>query len=85
MIFNYKPVGVCSSSINLDIDDNNIINKVEIVGGCPGNTKGVCILCKGQTVDDVIKKLEGIPCGNRGTSCPDQLAEALKIYKSRRS
>ncbi len=73
----YIPTGVCSSRINIDIDDG-IIKNVEFVGGCPGNTVGISKLCVGRKVDEVIKILSGIDCRGRGTSCPDQLARALK-------
>ena len=58
-----------------------IIKSVKIIGGCPGNTVGLSKLLEGQNIDDVIKKLKGIPCGYKGTSCPDQIAKALEKYK----
>ena len=61
--------------------ENNIINSLKIIGGCPGNTVGVSRLVVGRSVDEVIEMLEGIECGARGTSCPDQVAIALKEYK----
>ena len=61
--------------------ENNIIKKLQIIGGCPGNTVGVSKLVVGRTVDEVIEMLKGIPCGMRGTSCPDQVARALEKYK----
>ena len=73
----YIPTGVCSSRINIDIDDG-IIKNVEFVGGCPGNTVGISKLCVGRNVEEVLKILSGIDCRGRGTSCPDQLARALK-------
>ena len=76
----YKTKGVCASEINIDIQDNKI-QKVEFVNGCPGNTFGVSELVKGLSVDDVITKLKGINCRGRGTSCPDQLTKALERYK----
>ena len=80
MEYIYTPKGVCSMQMIFDID-NNVIKNLKIVGGCPGNTIGVSRLVVGKTVDEVIEMLKGIPCGSRGTSCPDQLANALKIYK----
>lgn len=77
---NYKTQGVCSREINFEVKDNKIVS-VEFVGGCAGNTQGVARLIQGMDVDDAIKRLEGIPCGPRPTSCPDQLANALKLYK----
>ena len=78
----YTPTGVCSQKMNIEVD-GNIITKVEIIGGCPGNTLGVSKLCVGRTIDDVIKELKGIPCGFRGTSCPDQLSKALEELKDK--
>lgn len=80
MTFTYKTRGVCSRAIELDIQDN-IIKHCHIVGGCRGNTEGVSRLVQGMDVDEVIRRLQGIPCqGN--TSCPDQLAQALMQYKA---
>ncbi len=82
MNFKFKPKGVCSMEIKLDIADNDTINKIEFVGGCSGNTQGVAKLAEGRKVDEVINLLSGIKCGFKNTSCPDQLASALKEYKS---
>lgn len=73
----YKPVGVCSKLIHVDVE-NDIIQNVEFLGGCNGNLKGIGQLVKGMKVDEAISRLQGITCGNRPTSCPDQLAYALK-------
>lgn len=78
----YATSRTCSREIDFEVDDNNIVTSCEFVGGCMGNTQGVARLVIGRSVDDVIKTLEGINCGNRGTSCPDQLAQALKAYKA---
>lgn len=81
MEFSYKPNGVCSSKFIISInDDTKIINWVKIIGGCAGNTVGISNLVKGMKVDEVIQRLKGIPCGMKGTSCPDQLAKALEEY-----
>ncbi len=80
MRYEYKPQGVCSRNFIFDIEDGVIKNMV-IEGGCTGNTKGVSALCAGRTVDDVISLLDGIPCRPSGTSCPDQVAQALKEFK----
>lgn len=77
----YKTSGVCSRSIDYEIE-GNVIKSVKFNGGCPGNTIGVSKLVQGKTVDEVISILEGVPCRN-GTSCPDQLAKALKEYKAK--
>lgn len=81
MKFEYTPEGVCSMKMVFTIE-NNIIKKLEIIGGCPGNTIGVSKLVEGKSVDEVIKLLKGIPCGSKGTSCPDQVAIALEEYKA---
>lgn len=77
----FNPVGVCSKKMIVECDDNEIITKVQIIGGCPGNTLGVSKLCLGKSVDEVISLLEGVRCGARSSSCPDQLAKALKKLK----
>lgn len=73
----YKTHGTCSQAILFDLD-GDIIKKVEFIGGCSGNTQGVARLVEGMKVKDAIAKLEGIKCGPRPTSCPDQLAKALR-------
>ena len=77
----YATSKTCSREIDFEVE-NNIVTSCEFVGGCMGNTQGVARLVVGRSVDDVIKTLEGINCGNRGTSCPDQPAQALKAYKA---
>lgn len=80
MEYRYRPSGVCSREMIIEVD-NNIIKKVTIVGGCDGNTKGISKLVVGMNINDVIEKLKGIQCGMKGTSCPDQLANALLEIK----
>ena len=63
--------------------DGDIVKDLKIVGGCPGNTVGVSVLVKGKKVDEIIELLKGIPCGFKGTSCPDQVAKALQEYKEK--
>lgn len=77
----YKTKGVCSSAISFDVIDNKVTN-VKFQGGCAGNTQGVAALIEGMDIDDAIKRMEGIKCGFKPTSCPDQLANALKEYKA---
>ncbi len=79
-MFSYKTNGVCSSIINLEIVDN-VIQSVEFIGGCNGNLQGIGHLVQGMKVDDVIERLNGIHCGKRSTSCPDQLSLALLEWK----
>ena len=76
-LMTYKTKGVCSSNREFEVEDG-IVKKVAFIGGCNGNTKGISALVEGMKVEDVIARLEGIRCGMRNTSCPDQLAKALK-------
>ena len=80
-MYEYTTKGTCSSKILFDIYEEDGVKKVKdvkFVGGCHGNTQGVAMLVEGMRVDDVIERLEGVQCGMKGTSCPDQLARALK-------
>ena len=77
----YATTGTCSKMINVTADENNIIKQVFFLGGCNGNLQGVSKLVTGQHIDDVIEKINGIHCGNRPTSCPDQLCRALEQLK----
>lgn len=83
MEYTYEPKGVCSYEMVINIDGDTI-KKVNIKGGCAGNTVGVSRLVEGMQIDEAIKRLKGIPCGMRGTSCPDQLARALEEIKNKR-
>lgn len=75
----YETQGTCSKAIELDVDDaTGIINSIQFVGGCAGNTAGLSQLVRGMKVEDVISRLEGVRCGMKQTSCPDQLANALR-------
>ena len=76
---NYKTRGTCSREISFDVVDNKVTN-VRFLGGCSGNTQGVAALVEGLDVNEAIKRMDGIDCAGRGTSCPDQLAKALKLY-----
>lgn len=75
----YKTKGVCSQEIRFDIEGDTI-RSVQFIGGCSGNTQGVASLIAGMKVDEAIKRLSGIRCGSKSTSCPDQLARALSEY-----
>ncbi len=77
MKYTYKTKGVCSSTINFEVE-NGVITALEFIGGCNGNLKGISSLCVGMKPKEVIERLEGIKCGFKSTSCPDQLAKALK-------
>ena len=78
----YETQGTCSKMIDVTADENNVIQQVFFLGGCNGNLQGVSQLVRGQQIDDVIKKLDGIRCGTKGTSCPDQLCRALEQLKN---
>lgn len=75
--YSYRTQGTCAAQINLDVE-NGIINEVEFFGGCNGNLQGISRLVKGMPCDEAIARLEGIKCGFKPTSCPDQLAQALR-------
>lgn len=82
MTFHYLPRGVCSREMILELDGDRIVS-LEVIGGCSGNLQGIARLAAGMKVDDAIAALEGIRCGHKKTSCPDQLAKALKAAKAR--
>ena len=77
----YQTQGTCSQLIEVSADDNDVIRQVYFVGGCNGNLQGICRLVEGQKIDDVIRRLDGIRCGTKRTSCPDQLCRALEKLK----
>lgn len=81
MRYEFIPQGVCSKKMILEINEDNVIEDLTIIGGCPGNAKAVSILCVGRNIDEVIKLLKGIPCRPNGTSCPNELAKGLERYK----
>lgn len=80
MKFEFKPKGVCCQKMIIDVNEN-VVNDVQFIGGCSGNTQGVGSLIKGMEINEAISRLEGIRCGFKTTSCPDQLAKALKEVK----
>ncbi len=84
MQYRYRPQGVCSTEIIIDIE-NDIIQDLKVIGGCHGNLQGIAALVKGMNINDVIAKVKGIDCRGRGTSCPDQIAQALEKYKQSRT
>lgn len=77
MKFTYRPKGVCSQMMELDLEDGRI-KSLDVTGGCSGNLQGISRLVEGMEIDEAIRRLEGIRCGFKSTSCPDQLAQALK-------
>lgn len=80
MQISYRPKGVCSRLMEIDVEDGKL-KSLNVVGGCDGNLKGISKLCVGMDVEDIINRLEGIHCGRKSTSCPDQLAQALKLCR----
>lgn len=82
MIYRFSPKGVCAREMIVDIEED-IIKTAEIVGGCAGNTVGLTNLVAGMKIDEAIKRLKGIPCGSKGTSCPDQFARGLEELKEK--
>ena len=81
MTYTYRPRGVCSQLMEIELE-GNIIRSLKVVGGCDGNLKGISRLVEGMDADEAIRRLEGIRCGFKPTSCPDQLVKALKACKS---
>ena len=81
-MYQYKTKGTCSQMIYFDLEDNKVKN-VQFMGGCNGNLKGIGALVEGMNIDDVIARVDGIRCGGKETSCPDQLATALKQAKAK--
>ena len=81
MKITYRPKGVCSQLMDIDVEDGKIAS-VKVTGGCSGNLQGISSLLKGMDVDEAISRMEGIRCGVKATSCPDQIAQALKQYKN---
>ena len=82
--FTFRPQGVCSQLIEIETE-GNIIQDVRFTGGCNGNLKGIGLLVEGMDIDEVIKRVEGVSCNGRPTSCPDQLARALRQYKEQQA
>ena len=76
-MYTYKTSGTCSRQIDFEVE-NGIVKSISFSGGCNGNTKGIAALCEGMRVEEVIRRLKGIRCGFKDTSCPDQLAKALE-------
>ncbi len=79
MTVSYKTKGVCSSGMEIEVE-NGVVKSLRVIGGCDGNLQGIARLVPGMKVEDVIARLEGIRCGGKPTSCPDQLAQALRQY-----
>ena len=80
MKITYRPRGVCSRLMEIEVEDDRIVS-VLVTGGCDGNLKGIASLLRGMPVDEAIRRMEGIRCGGKASSCPDQLARALRAYR----
>ena len=78
MTYTFRPRGVCSQEMRVEVDDAGIIQKMEVLGGCSGNLQGISRLVVGMTAQDAIERMRGIRCGMKPTSCPDQLSYALE-------
>lgn len=81
MKISYRPRGVCSRLMEIEVEDGKIVS-VRVTGGCSGNLQGISRLIEGMGVDEAIKRMDGIRCGVKPTSCPDQMAQALKQFKN---
>mgnify|MGYP000021277220 CR=1 len=78
MKYSFRPQGVCSREMSVELSDQGIIEKLEVVGGCSGNLQGISALVKGMSAQEAIERMKGIHCGAKSTSCPDQLARGLE-------
>ena len=78
MTYTFRPRGVCSQEMRVDVDDQGIIQRLQVVGGCDGNLQGISALVVGMPAQEAIRRLKGIQCGFKPTSCPDQLARGLE-------
>lgn len=81
MKFTYRPKGVCSQQMDIEVEDGRLVS-LKVLGGCSGNLQGISKLVEGMAIDDIISRVKGIRCGFKPTSCPDQLACALEAYKA---
>ena len=80
MTYTFHPRGVCAQAMRVEVDDQGMIQKLEVVGGCSGNLQGISRLVVGMTAQDAIERMRGIRCGMKPTSCPDQIASGLKKF-----
>ena len=77
MTYEFTPSGVCSRKMLIEVEDG-VVKDLKVIGGCNGNLQGISALVKGMKIEDVVERLDGLRCGGKNTSCPDQLAQALK-------
>lgn len=78
MVYTFNPQGVCSQEMTVEIDEQGLVQSLVSKGGCNGNLKGICSLLIGMDAEEAIRRMEGLRCGNKTTSCPDQIAQTLK-------
>jgi len=78
MTYSFRPKGVCSQAMQVEVNDEGVIQNLEVLGGCSGNLQGIANLVQGMPVEEAIRRLKGIRCGFKNTSCPDQLARGLE-------
>lgn len=83
MTYSFRPRGVCSQEMRVEVDDQGIIQRLEVLGGCSGNLQGIASLVKGMPAEEAIARLKGIRCGYKDTSCPDQFARGLEAALAR--
>ena len=83
MTYSFQPRGVCSREMRVELDDQGVIQNLTVVGGCSGNLQGIAALVKGMSAQEAIRRLKGIQCGPKNTSCPDQLALGLEQFLGR--
>ena len=83
MTYTIRPQGVCSREMRVEVDDQGVIQKLEVLGGCSGNLQGISALVEGMPAREAVHRLKGIRCGHRPTSCPDQFAQGLEAALSR--
>ncbi|MBR1456333.1 MAG: TIGR03905 family TSCPD domain-containing protein [Oscillospiraceae bacterium] len=81
MFYTFRPKGVCSQLMEIETEDG-VVKSLSVMGGCSGNLQGIARLVEGMPVDEVIRRLDGVRCGFKDTSCPDQLAQALKACRA---
>lgn len=78
MVYTFRPQGVCSREMQVDVDEQGVIRKLEVAGGCSGNLQGIASLVEGMSAQEAVRRLKGIHCGFKSTSCPDQFARGLE-------
>lgn len=83
MKYSYRTEGTCCQAFDIEVEDGKVKN-LEFYGGCNGNLQGICSLIRGMKIENVIDRLEGIRCGSKATSCPDQLSKALRLIQERK-